>query len=322
MAKLPRHNVRFARFDAATNLFLSRELESVDKQAYEELNAGVLARKYFPTVNDVDPWDIAYTYKMFKVVGRAIVSSRGASNAPAVTLSMTPATATIKEITDSYRWTVAEIERASRKNVPLDRLVAMGAKAISDRKIDDMLGTGDSDVGITGALNIAGVTPATASTKTSGTAWNATNSATDTDKGKILADVMGMFLAMNTALRQTDAPGFQKFVLLVPVSAYTCITMTKSAAASDMTILKFLLANCPWLEAIEPWAACDTAGSGGVGRAMLYPRNPMWGGALVPMDFYSLPPQESGQDIIVPTRSSCGGVVCRYAVATQYLDGV
>mgnify|MGYP000269942072 CR=1 FL=1 len=42
MAKLPRHNVRFARFDAATNLFLSRELESVDKQAYEELNAGVL----------------------------------------------------------------------------------------------------------------------------------------------------------------------------------------------------------------------------------------------------------------------------------------
>jgi len=309
----------FQHFDSATNIFLGRELESVDKVNYEELNAGSLARSYFPAVTDVDEWDIVYTYKMFKYTGRAKVSSRGNDDSPRGTLTMASASRTIKEITDSYGWTVGDIERAARKGTPLDRMTAMMAKTVSDRKIDDLLALGDSTLDIYGALNIPGLSPGTALSKTSGTSWAANAS---TDAAKIIADVNGLTTSVFQALKQTDSPAFQKFTLLVPTDAYGAIATTPRSTTSDTTILSFLLANNPWLEAIEPWFQCDAAGASGEGRAMLYPRNPLWGGALVPMEFKSLPPQERGQDIVVPTRASCGGVVVRYTVATKYLDGV
>lgn len=308
------------RFDAATTLFLARELEAVDQYDYSELNAGSLAMKYFPLVTGVGQWDASYTYKMYKAVGRAKVSSRNNDDAPAVSLVMTPATKTIKDITDSYKWSFADIQRAAQAGVPLDRMTAMAARMASDRKIDDLLALGDTTIGIEGFLKLTDVSPLTAVAKTSGTTWN-TNKATDADK--IIADVSSMTAAVFQALKQTtDAPQFQKFVLLVPTLAYTAIATTARSANSDTTILRFILNNNPWIEAIEPWFQCDTAGAGSVGRAMLYPRNPLWGGALCPMDFYSLPPQENGQDIVVPTRSSCGGAVVRYPVGTAYMDGV
>jgi hypothetical protein len=319
-----KYDVKLSRFDANTNLFLGRELESVDKTNYEELNAGSLARDFFSAITDVDEWDIVYTYKMFKMVGKAKVSSRNNDDNSRVGLTMTPASRNVKEITDEYGWTVSDIQRAAKRNVPLDRMTAMAAKTISDRKIDDLLAFGDSTLAIEGALKLSDApAPGTASTKTSGTKWEV-NAATDA--AKIIKDVGDGTIAVFQALKQTkDAPAFQKLTALVPTDSYGAIATTPRSTQSDTTILKFLLASNPWLDAMEPWFQCDTASDGGgsgTGRMMLYPRNPLWGGALVPMEFRSLNPQERGQEIIVPTRASCGGVICRYAVATYYLDGV
>lgn len=315
-----KYKVNLSRLDAAETVWFERELESIDDTDYEELLPGMLGRRYIPDIQNVDEWANVYTYRMYEKKGRAKVGSRNSDDAPRVTLIGKETSKTIKEIQSSYGWTVGEIQRAAGTGRPLDNMTVLAARSASDREIDDLLASGNTDLGIEGLYNLTGVpSPLSAVAKTSGTTW-AANAATDA--AKILADINATTTDLFSDLKQTDAPGFDKFVMLVPTEAYAAIATTPRSTTSDTTILQFALANNPWLESIEPWFKGDGAGAGATNRVVVYPRTPLCLGALVPMDFTTLNPQERNFEVIVPARASCGGVVCRYPIAVRYLDGV
>ncbi len=308
--------------DAADTVWFARELEKIDETAYMDLLPGNLARQFIPDVLDVAAWQESYTYRMFSGKGRAEIASTGGNGdgSPRVTLTGREYTRTIKQLDESYGWTVREIQKAAATRTPLDQMTVSMARAAMDAKIDTLLARGNSDHGIEGLLSLSAVDPAdcTPTAKTSGTKWATAANTAD----QILADINKVTTQLFQGLKQTNAPQFNKFVLLVPTDAYARIATTPRSSTSDTTILKFAMENNPWLESIEPWYHCDDAGAGDVGRLMAYARNPLCLGGLVPEEFRSLNPQERNTEIVVPVMGSCGGVVCRYPVAVRYMDDV
>jgi hypothetical protein len=309
-----------SRLDAAQNVFFSRDLESIDPQEYINLIPGRLARRYIPALAGVPPYANVYTYRMYQMMGRTKAGSKHGNDSPRASLTGVETPRKIVQLENHYSWTTREIEQAAATGAPLDRLTVLAAMSATEQKIDDMLALGDSAHGITGLLNdpIVDDDVLTPTTKTGGPTWATSGNTGD----QVLADLNKITMSLVGQLKSTDAPGFQKFTILVPTQQYAYLATTPRGTGTDTTLLQFALRNNPWIEAIEPWDKCDGAGSGPSDRMVAYARNPMCLGALVPDEFRAHAPQERGLEVYVPTTASCGGTVIRYPVAVKYMDGI
>jgi len=308
------------KLDSNQNIFFARELEDIDSRPYDTLFAGMLGRRYIPLIEGIPEWANVHTYRMYTMTGRAQVISPSANDLPRVGVSAAEFSRIIKQLGAYYQWSVREIQQASATGAPLDTLTVMAARSAIGREVDDLLATGNTALGIEGLYTITGVAESTAGAKTGGgTAWTGAGATPD----ELLRDINLMVSDTRAALKQADAqvPQFGRFTLLLPSAQYSKIATTARSSTSDTTILQFALRNNPWLESIEEWSKGDTADPATSGpRAVLFPRDPLWGGAIVPQEFTQLPPQEEGLNIVVPCTGSCGGVIVRYPVAMRYMD--
>lgn len=313
------------KLDSNQNLFFARSLESIDQKNYETLFAGLLGRRYVPLIEGIPEWASVYTYRMYEMTGEAKIIGPGVNDLPRVGVKAVEASRVIKEIGVSYGWSVREIQQASATNTPLDEMTVMSARTSVARQMDDLIAVGSDLHAITGLLNIPGVLETTPSTKTgtgAGTAWIRT---VPVSPDEIVADINLFVSQTRSALKQADSngvPQFARFVILLPTTRYAYIATTPRSSNSDMTILQYVLQNNPWIESIEEWWQCDTADGGTNPRAVIFPRDPMCGGAVVPKEFSTLAPQEEGLMIVVPATATCGGYVCRYPVAVRYMDTI
>lgn len=309
------------RLDANQNIFFSRQLESIDQRPYETLYAGLLGRRYIPLIEGVPEWANVYTYRMYDPFGRAKVIGPWANDLPRAGVKATEQSRVIKQIGVSYGWLIREIQQASATGAPLDDMTVMAARSAVAREIDDLLAVGNSTYDIEGLTNVTGVNLTVAVTKTGGgTAWTSATATPD----EIIRDINNIVADIRAGLQQSgsDIPAFGKFTILLPTLQYSKIATTPRSSTSDTTILKFVLMNNPWIESIEEWDKLNGAGASNADRMVAFPRDPLWGGALIPQEFTSLPPQEEGLGIVVPATATCGGIVVRYPVAMRYMDGI
>jgi hypothetical protein len=324
----PRMRLNLPRLDANETIFLQRELEGVDPVNYMTLFAGLLGRRYIPPVSNVSPLDEVYTYKMFTQVGQAKIGSSGgkSKNLPTVAIKMTPTSSGIKQIPVSYTWGVREIQQAAKNNIPLDQLTIQAAMSSVARQQDTMLAFGESGLNIKGLLNNDDVDFTTPSTKTGAGAGTKWVRAVPVSPNEILRDINLLVAETRAALKQASLmpggnalPAFDKFTILLDTTNYGYIASTPRSDNSDTTILQYALKNNPFIESIEEWWQCDLADEGTGPIAVCYPRDEMCLGAVLPVDFESLNPQEEGHDIVVPAHGSCGGTVIRYTMAVRYM---
>lgn len=320
------------RLDAADTVFLERELRHIDPVRYHTLFAGLKGRTYIPLIEGVSPLMNEYAYKMCTIVGDADTTRLGASHAndhPSVSVKYTETVSSIRQIPVSMKWSVRELKQsATFAGGALQDDTIRAAMSYIERQRDDMLAFGVANTTIKGLLNATGVASTTPSTKTgtgAGTAWIRT---VPVNPDEILADIAKMVSDVRTGLKQAalmpggeSMPAFDRWVLLLDQANYTYISQTPRSTTSDRTILQWALQQNPWLESIEEWWQCDTAGSGSSHLAVLYPRNPMAVGCLIPDEWSMEQWQYVGHDIVVPANGSCGGTVVKYPVAMRYMSG-
>lgn len=317
------------RLDAADIVHFQRQLEHIDPTNYMTLFAGLLGRRYIPQIEGVSPLVNEYTYKMYEVVGDANLGGPHSNDDTVVSVKATEHSTTIKQIPVSMKWTVRELKQAAKLGTPLEQLTIQAAMSAVARRRDNMLAFGLSGTSIRGLLNngtVAFTTPSTKSGVGAGTKWiRAVPVAPD----EILADISKMVSETRAALRQaTKLPGgdiipaFDRFVLLLDSANYSYIAQTPRSSIDGTTILQQALKTNPWLESIEEWWQCDDAGGTGIHRAVLYPRDPMCLGSLIPDEWTPEAWQYVGHDVVVPAAGSCGGTVIRYQVAVRYMDNI
>jgi hypothetical protein len=318
------------RMDADNAYFLNEQLVHLDPTTFYELFAGHIGRRFIPLIEGIGKYAEVYKYQMVTMHGTAKKARGKTNDAPTVRVTKKQVTQSIKKIAVEYGWSVDEIGAARSQGSDLDTQTLQAAIGSVEQEIDDMLAFGDADApDITGLLNNSNIADTTPVTKTGGgTLWTGAS----VKASEIIKDVTNMVAEARKALKQanevgTGMPAFPKFSLLLPTDHMSLIASTPRSDNSDTTILQYLLEKNPWLAAIEDWWQCDEADDGDP-MGVLYPAMPNGAGhpramgAIVPVDFESLAPQEVGQNIVIPASGKCGGVAIRYPVGFRYIKGI
>ena len=99
----------------------------------------------------------------------------------------------------------------------------------------------------------------------------------------------------------------------------------KAAKLCDKTILKWLVANSPYLSSeadVIPTPELAGAGAGGTDRMMAYDYDSDKVVMHIPKPLIFTEPQRKGRGFEVPGTYKCGGVEFRYPGSARYADGI
>ncbi len=305
------------RLDASETVWFKRQLEAVDRQQYDVVFPENKARELIPTQQGIPDWARVYTWRMFTKVGRAKIIGNKADDIPRSDATGAEDSKVIKPVASSYGYDIFEIKAAAATGTPLDAMRAASTRHSIETEVDEILAIGNTEHNLEGLLSLSGTQTSPAATKTGG----GTNWVNGTPK-EIQADIRAAINKIIDANKGAGGPQFRRFVIVVPEAQYGHIAQEQFSAASDTTILRWLLDNNPFIEDIIPWHRCSGAGGGATDRMIVYPRNPLVVAGIVPMEVAFQEAEKRGLEYIIDGISTCGGVVCRYPFVICYCDGV
>lgn len=306
-------NLRLDAFDLA---FFEKELRAVDTRAFEEKMPQLKARQLIPSIPGIGEGDTSYEYHMFEHIGRAKYASRGGqTNAPRSEVKGKKALQTIEPLVDGYGYDIWEIKAAAQAGRPLDAMRAVAARRSLEELIDESWAWGAEDLGIKGLLTLEA---GEFHDYPGAGAWGDLDTA---DPKKVISDLMGICNFVN----QETLGVFGRFNVVLPDDAYNVASQLRIGDGSDMTALKFALANSPYLAAVMPWQRCygtSKLASSPLTKDLMVaypPDETVLGGIARDVNF--LPPQPTGYRFEVPAHAATGGVVVRYK-AVAYCDDI
>lgn len=306
------------REDSAERVYFANELRSIDQETYGMLLPALKMRMLVPTQPGINDFDNVYEYRTSSGVGKAEVGGSSGDDVPMVEVSGTATTFQIKKYVLGYYYDEDEIMAAAAYNKTLDRDRAATCRRGLEERVDLTLGTGDASIGAVGLLNISGVTSYTLATKAKGgTGWGVVGAPNATGK-EAAADVMGLASAIVTASKET----ISKVVIAMPLSKKQFLEQTPYQNGTDKTIMQYVMANSPHIEAIESLEHCTDYGGAGVHRMVAFERNRRTVASIVNREFTPKPPTPKNYRWTVIASMKCGGVVCRYKVGVQTADGL
>lgn len=314
-----------ARLDAGESAFFLRQLEDIDKQAYQRRYPALIARQVIPTFQSVADWAHVYTWREWDKNGTAKVIANAADDLPMADVTGKEFSQVIKMLGAAYGYDIREIKAAAAMNVPLDSLRAEACRYAVEQQIDATLATGDADNGLIGILNMdSTILPAanrvqtyTLGTKAAGgIAWG-TLAAPIASGQEVANDIIGMA----SKIVELTKGVWSRVRLVLPIDKYNYAASTRLNAINDTTALEFALKSS-FVESVTPWFRCTGAGAGATNRMAAFPGDPLVLGGIVPMEWSPQAPQLRNLKYVINTIATCGGVVNRYPVSCLYGDGL
>ncbi len=303
------------RLDAVETSYFFRDLEHVVRTVYEKKYPELKGRRLCPIVYEGGEAATTYTYKMSDRVGVARWIASYASDLPRVDVNRTNHSTPIHAMGAGFGYDVFEIKAAAQSGVPLERDRATAARKAIEEKLDRVIQTGDSALGLVGMFNLPSAITYVIPNGTGGdTEWTIANKTPE----EILADMHGIVNNMITVTKEVEKPD----TMLLPLAQYQAISSRMLSADNDKTILKSFLENNPHIKTVEPWYALDTAGSGGSARMMVYNRNPEKIRCVIPLEMWMSEPERRNLEYVVAMVARTAGVVSPYPLSVSYADGI
>ena len=305
------------KLDADTTAFFQRELEHIYARSFDIVYPELRARSFVPVSGEANIGATTVTYEQYDRTGKAKIISNNAKDIPRVDIDGKEFTRPVRTVGIGFGFTLMEIRAAAMAGKNLSARKADAARRGIEEVLDSVACFGSPDHGIaTGFLNNADVT---ATAVGGGNDW-ATLIATglDADRQKIIKQLSDALGRITTDSKGTEMAN----TIIIPDAQYTLIATTPFGDNSDKTILDFMNANFPMIQAIEPWYRLDGAGAGATDRVVVYNRMADKVQQEIPGEYEQLPPQEQGLEMVVHAVASTAGTAVYFPKSMQYVDGV
>lgn len=305
------------KLDANETAVMARELEYVFAEIYRKEFPDLVGRSLIPTKSGVPSGAETHTYTEVERFGKAKIIHNYATDFPSTEVQGKQFSDVIRGIGDSYQYSVQDLRAAALTRIKMPTEKAEAAREVMENLLDDLVMEGDTNTGLKGLNSSALVTnynQVTKGTQATGTHW-----ATATAQ-EILADVLALCQAVSSATKLKHRVN----TLVVDTASWNAIAFkfltNSSGDPTGQTVLSFLLANVPGLQAVIPWARLDTAAGSGHSRIFALDRNPSVIYQVLPQDFEQMPPQTKGMAFVINCHMRWGGVVSPYPKAVAYMD--
>lgn len=295
------------RMDASSTLFLARQLEELDNETYWVEYPEFQGVQILPIKSNINPGADNYRYQVRDRVGEFQPSANLSDDSPDQDIAGDSPSAPLYSWRGHYRYSIQDMRRASMAGQPLESDKAIATRENAETKIDEVLATGYSALGITGFYNNADVAAASAITGD----W--TNAATTADQ--IVADLNK---AVRTIITDTKGRVIPNAMVLTPTQ--WAEADTKRLPNTETSALDFFRKKHPQIT-LSQWARGETAGAASVRRLMVGRMDRRTLEALMPVRYETFPPEIHGLTYRVEAHARMGGVIFRYPGAWRYMDG-
>jgi hypothetical protein len=313
MATKAKKEYKFDNMDADEGIFFNRELDRVKARSYDVQYPELKARSLMPVDSESDPGMEFVRYEQFDEVGSAKVIASYAGDLPRADVKGKEFTSPVRGIGSSFGYNLQEVRASARANKRLPERKAAAARRVIEKKIDDILWSGDSTYGLLGLLNQPNANTCTLTAD--GTGGTTTWSTKTPDQ--VVRDLHAI---ANTSVNLTNEIEIPD-TLLLPLTSYQYISNTRMGDGSDKTIKQFFLETSEYIKRIETSIKLETAGSGSTKRAVAYKNSNEKFEAVIPQEFETLDPERRGLEWVTMCHARCGGVLAYYPMSITYADG-
>jgi hypothetical protein len=295
------------RMDASSVIHLGRQLEELDAETYWVEYPESEGVNILPIKTNIHVGAETYTYQIRDRVGEFAPSANLTDDSPPQDIAGGDDTSKLYSWRGHYAYSVQDLRRGQMAGVGIDNEKAMSARENAETKLDEVLATGYSALGITGFYNNANVSAVTPDVGD----WHL--AATDADE--IVGDLNKVVRAVITDTKGKVKPN----MIVLPPTCYAAAD-SKRLPNTEITALDFFKKKNPQIR-VEQWARGETAGSGGGRRIMCGRADRRTLEGLVPVRWETFPPEIRGLTYRVECHLRVGGVIFRYPGAWRRMDG-
>jgi len=295
------------RMDASSTLHLARQLEELDNETYYVEYPEFRGVEILPIKSNINPGADNYRYQVRDRNGEFAPSANLTDDSPKQEIAGDSVTTNLYSWRGHYAYSVQDMRRSAMAGMPLESDKALAARENAETKIDEVLATGHSPLGITGFYNNANVSAVTADTGS----WDVSG----TDADEIVNDLNKVVRGIITDTKGRVIPNA---IVLTPTQ-YSAAD-TKRLPNTEISALDFFRKKHPEM-VVSQWARGETAGASGVRRLMVGRMDRRSLEALMPVRYETFPPEISGLTYRVEAHVRMGGVIFRYPGAWRFMDG-
>lgn len=312
------------RLDGAESIWFSRQLEFIYADLLRIQYPELKARKLIPKGRNTNPASKFTTFRMADVQGALKIIQNYATDLPRVGVTAKEESTPVHSVGGSLFYSMQDIRAGAATGVSLENELAIGARGLTERTIENLSALGDSATGIQGFLNHANVPATAATTVSSATTWAAKQALNAGSTNGLLAgsqaiynDLALTFQRMASVTKGVGAPN----AFALPPAQYAILENTPFSQYSGRSILGEFLAAHPGVT-VEPWYQCIGAGAGATDMMVAYKRDDGVVRLEIPMEFTMYPPQPEGLGFNVPFEARVGGVVMPRPLELDYTTGL
>jgi hypothetical protein len=308
------------RLDALETAAFARELEYVFADIYRKEYPDLMGKTLIPVKPGPGPGAESHTYTEVEKFGQAKIVHNYATDFPDTEVQGKQFSQVIRSIGDSYQYNIQDLRAAALTKIHMPTEKADGAREAIERLADLLMLTGDVNTGLFGLNStslVANYNAVTATTKTGGgTLWTSVTAKPQ----EIITDVQSLFKSIPVNTKNKHRGN----TLALDTASYNLIAFANWGDTGNPTgqsMLQYIMANTPGLEAVEVWTRLDNAGATNKSRIFAYDRNPKVLYQVIPQDFEQFPPQARSLAFVINCHMRWGGVVTPYPKAISYMDG-
>lgn len=300
--------------DSEDSIYFGRELEQIKSKSYDVMYPELKHRSLIPISREAGAGAETITYYQYDMVGYAKIISNFADDLPRADVKGKSFTSPVKTIGDSYGYNIQEIKASRMAGKSLEQRRANAARRAVLQTESSVAWNGDTASGLPGLLSNANI--GTYTVPADGTGASKLWSTKTPDQ--IIRDMNGI---VNKIMEDTKGV-FMADTLLLPPAKFNYIASTARSANSDTTILKYFLANNPFIKSVEWVNELTGAGSGGVDLMLAYRKSPDVLTQEICEDFNQLEPEKRGLEYVIDCTERYGGVIIYYPVAIAKGEGI
>lgn len=313
---------RQGRLDADDGLVFARQLEEIDPRRFEVIKKPLDIWKRILPIKTFTPGTDRITYRVRDFKAKAVLSSSANITETALAdVTAEEASNRVYAWNLGYAYTAQELRKAAVAGLALQTDKIQSVEIGYRERIQEVMFTGFSQVGLEGVFNHTGVTNTQVSLGAGGAdrTWTATTDKTPTE---IVADITGMTSEVFTATRGRF--GSAGMVIALPLEQFRYIGDTRMESGTDTTIMQFILQNnqSNGIERFEPVFELAGIGTGSTDLAVAYPMDNEVLEAQIAESIIWMPMEIKGRAFLFNSEMEFGGVVIRYPVAMTQRYGV
>ena len=310
------------RFDSVedASVFFARELDYVKSKAYDKQYPELSALRYLPISSEVSEGATTATWYGYEVTGLAEIINNYADDLPRADVKGEATTVNIKSIGVSYGYNAEEMRASVHAGKNLDARKATAARRSHDLKVNQIAFIGSDKDKMVGIFSEAAGIPEYALSEVTVDSAKKTEFKYKT-ADQILADLNGMQAYIDELTNSIERPD----TLALPSHIYMDLS-TRRIPDTEITVLKFLKDNSPYIKNFESWnelgAGATMFNPTGKNVAFLYTKDPEKFTLELPMPFKQYPIQIKNLETVVPCESRCAGLMIYYPFSMLLAKGI